>query len=138
MEVRMALELLAIRLAVQNCRPEDVEELKEVHASFLEADVKKDFVQLIMLDELFHSKIMAISQNSLLVSINDQLLEAFRVFRSSSFANEGVYHNAVMPHAKILECFITKNAELAVQEMRNHLEITARDMESIYSTSRSL
>ena len=135
MEVRMALELLAIRLAVQNCKPEDVEELKEVHASFVEADQKKDFVRLIMLDELFHSKIMAISHNPLLASINDQLLEAFRGFRSSSFVNEGVYHNAVGPHGKILECFVTKNADLAVQEMKHHLEITARDMESIYGAS---
>lgn len=136
MEVRMALELLAVRLAAEHCRPGELDELKEIHASFVEADKEKDCVRLIMLDELFHSKIMAISKNSLLVSINAQLLEAFRVFRSSSFANEEFYHNAVEPHGRIVDSFAAKDPDRAVQEMKQHLEITARDMASIHKTAR--
>jgi len=133
MEVRMAIETLSVRLSVERASAKQVSELEQIHQSFLEANQKKDLVRMIMLDELFHTKIISYTRNQLLININKQLLGSFRVYRGDSFTNEDVYTNAIEPHSRILFCFQTKNASLAVKEMRNHLEVTSRDMELIHN-----
>lgn len=133
MEVRMAIETLAVRLAVERADDNDIKELEEVHESFLQANENKDMVRLIMLDELFHTKIIKITKNQLLININSQLVEAFRVYRSESFTNQSVYKNAVGPHSRILECFRNHDPSQAMKEMRKHLEITEADMAHIHS-----
>ncbi len=132
MEVRFAIEPLAIRLSVQRATPKEVAELNEVHQSFLNANQCHDMAKLIMLDELFHTKIMSYTKNPLLININKQLLNCFRAYRGESFTNSQVYNNAVLPHERILQCFYIKDAETAVLEMQKHLEITASDMKQIH------
>ncbi|QNL43643.1 FadR family transcriptional regulator [Oscillibacter hominis] len=134
MEVRMAIETLSVRLSVERASLRQVHELEEIHQSFLEANESKDLVRLIMLDELFHTKIISFTRNQLLININKQLLECFRIYRGDSFTNKDVYVNAVEPHERILLCFQTKNSAQAVQEMRSHLEITSQDMEAIHNS----
>ena len=132
MEVRMAIETLAVRLAVERASQKDIREIEQVQTSFVQANENKDKIRLIMLDELFHTKIMEFTRNQLLVNINAQLLEAFRVYRSESFTDENVYNNAIEPHARILECFKKHDSKQAVEEMRRHLNITTNDMEQIH------
>ena len=48
--------------------------MNEVHQSFLNANQCHDMAKLIMLDELFHTKIMSYTKNPLLININKQLL----------------------------------------------------------------
>ncbi|MCI2056927.1 MAG: FadR family transcriptional regulator [Oscillibacter sp.] len=137
MEVRMAIETLSVRLSVERASAKQVQELEQIHQSFLKAIEEKDLVQMIMLDELFHTKITSYTNNQLLVNINKQLLNCFRIYRGDSFTNQNVYANAVEPHARILFCYQTRNAAQAVKEMRNHLDITSRDMEKIHKRNSS-
>ena len=132
MEVRMAIETLAVRLSVERASSKQVRELAQVQESFDEAVRSQDLVRMIMLDELFHTKIIGFTRNQLLININKQLLESFRIYRGDSFTNKDVYVNAVEPHERILFCFQTKNAVQAVEEMQKHLEITSKDMELIH------
>lgn len=132
MEVRMAIETLSVRLSVEKASKKQIKELDEIHHSFIEANENQDMVKLIMLDELFHKKIIEFTNNQLLININKQVSECFKVYRSNSFTNNSVYKNAVEPHEKILKCFHTHNSSQAVQEMKTHLEITSSDMEKIH------
>lgn len=136
MDIRMAMETFAIRVAVKRATDKDIKKLEEIHQSFVEANSKKDMVRMIMLDELFHTTIVGITKNQLLVNINRQLLEAFRVYRSESFTDRDVYNNAIEPHAALLDCFRQHDYKRAVDEMRNHLNITTRDMEKIHNKSK--
>ena len=131
MEVRLSIEMLSVRLSVERASDKQIKELTQVHEAFCRAIESKDIVQMIMLDELFHSKIIAFTQNQLLININKQLLENFRRYRSNSFTDPKVYKNAVDPHSRILDCFLTRDSERSVQEMRRHLEITEEDMNTI-------
>ena len=132
MEVRFAIEPLAVRLSVERAAPREVAELFEVHQSFIRANETHDLTKMIMLDELFHTKIMSYTKNPLLIAINKQLLNRFRVYRGESFTDSCVYNNAVLPHEKILQCFYSKDAKTAVLEMQRHLEITDEDMRQIH------
>lgn len=137
MEVRFAIEPLAVRLSVKRATPKEVAELAEIHQSFLDANKKHDMGKLIMLDELFHTKIMSYTKNPLLININKQLLNCFRAYRGESFTNDHVYINAVLPHERILQCFYIKDSETAVLEMQKHLEITDSDMKQIHKKHTS-
>lgn len=132
MEVRTAIEILSVRLSVERATQKQVRELEEVHSSFVKAYETDDLVHLIMLDELFHTKIASFTQNQLLININKQLLTAFRVYRSDTLTNKSVYKNAIDPHGRILFCFQIHNPSLAIEEMRKHMEISAQDMEKIH------
>ena len=136
MDIRMAMETFAVRVAVKRATDKDIKKLEEIHQSFVEANSKKDMVRMIMLDELFHTTIVGITKNQLLVNINRQLLEAFRAYRSESFTDRDVYNNAIEPHAALLDCFRQHDYKRAVDEMRNHLNITTRDMEKIHNKNK--
>lgn len=135
MDIRMAMETFAVRVAVERASEKDIRKLEEIHQSFVEANENRDMVRMIMLDELFHTTIVGITKNQPLVNINKQLLDAFRVYRSESFTNADVYKNAIEPHEAILACFKEHDAKRAVKEMRNHLDITTSDMEQIHNKS---
>lgn len=138
MEVRMAIETLSVRLAVERATDKQIRELREIHTSFVEATEKRDMLKMIMLDELFHTKIITFTNNQLLININKQLLERFRIYRGDSFTNKMVYKNAVEPHERILLCFEMRNPSSAVEEMRKHLNITTQDMELIHNSSKTV
>lgn len=137
MEVRMAIETLSVRLAVERATDKQIRELREIHTSFVEATEKRDMLKMIMLDELFHTKIITFTNNQLLININKQLLERFRIYRGDSFTNKMVYKNAVEPHERILLCFEMRNPSSAVEEMCKHLNITTQDMELIHNNSKT-
>ncbi len=137
MEVRMAIETLAIRLSVERATPQQIKELGRIHESFLQANKDQDRLQLIMLDEQFHTKIIECTNNPLLINTNKHLLEAFRIYRSNSFVDNRVYKNAVVPHSRILLCFQIHDVNQAIEEMRKHLEVTTHDMEIINNAQQN-
>lgn len=133
MEVRMAVEELSVRLAVERATDKQIRELEEIHHSFEDACAHTDPVRLLMLDELFHTKIVSFTGNKLLININKQLVAAFRPYRSYTFVDERFNKNALEPHSRILCCLQIRNAALAVKEMHTHLEISAQDITVAYN-----
>lgn len=132
MDVRHAIELLAVRRSVERASSEQICELELIHQDFIKANEHHDSLRLIELDELFHEKIVEFTENPLLLTINKQLTDCFRVYRNRSFTNNAMYTNAELPHSRILLCFHTKNPDQAATEMSRHLEQTALDMNELY------
>lgn len=121
-EVRGALESLAVGLAVERASEVQIAELSKIHESFVEADAGHDMDRLMMLDELFHTRIMSYTGNSLLIFINGRLWDGFRACRRESIMDTEMCGDVVTPHGRILECFQQHDAERAVLEMQRHLE----------------
>lgn len=121
----MAIETVAVRLAAKRATTKQADEPEQIHQSFLKAIQEKDLIQMIMLDELFHTKIIIYSKSQLLINISKPLLNAFRAYRGNSFTEEQVYSNAVKPHSRILLCLQIGNSQQAVIEMRKHPKIAS-------------
>lgn len=136
-EVRMAIETVAVCLAVERATTKQADEPEQIHQSFLKAIQEKDLIQMIMLDELFHTKIIIYSKSQLLINISKQLLNAFRAYRGNSFTEEQVYSNAVKLHSRILLCLQIRNFQQAVIEMRKHPKIASQDMELIHTRKKA-
>lgn len=133
MDVRMAIEPISTVLAIQRASKRQINKLVRIHQSFLSAVTEKSPTKLVMFDELFHSEIVNISGNPLLLNINKQLSDANRKYRVESWE---LYQNAVEPHAHILQCFYDKDPEQGQAEMVKHLQITRQDTAKLLTRQR--
>lgn len=130
-EVRMAIEPLAVRLAIQRATDDNIKQIQEIHTAFKLAAQREDNIELALLDESFHNAIMHASGNSLLIKIGKLIAEAMKEFRARSFAvHENITH-ATIPHERIVQAILEKNEKDGVIAMMEHLEISKQDMELV-------
>lgn len=127
-EIRMAIEPLAVRLAIQRASDKDIRELEEIHCEFEKAIEDKDVSKLLTIDEAFHNHIAICTKNKLLVDVSTKVLHAFTEYRSRSFAYAEIYGNALEPHRRIVSAMKARNIEAAVEAMEEHINITLDDM----------
>jgi len=131
MEVRMAVEPLAVRLAIKRASPKQIDTIKEIHARFTEAASRADALELATLDETFHTAIVEASNNRLLVKINHLILDEFKEYRTKSFSVKENIVNALRPHSVIVESIMEKDTARAIEGMNAHLMISLEDIERV-------
>lgn len=129
MQVRTAVEPLAIRLAIEKCRPEDIEVLEKNYRDTQEAVEKNDAALLGLYDEQFHAYIFECSNNQLLISINKTLVDALKKFRSRTFFIPSNAHNVLEPHGLILQAFRDRDAAAGERHMLEHIDRIVKDLE---------
>lgn len=133
MEVRLALEPVAVRLAIENGTEAQVKELEDIEQSFREAVEKRNSVKMMLADDLFHKHIFLMGKNKMMCRINDQISKVYLKYRKQSFTDDTIYKNAIKPHDKIVECIKQGNIDGAVEEMRKHMEMARIDMDHMHS-----
>ncbi len=131
MDVRLAIESLAVRLAAERATEAEILELRNIQRSFAEAHYSQEVSRLVILDEQFHTQIAKCAKNQLIANINQELTESFRPFRRTTFSERSSYNNAVTYHADILECIARHDPYRAETVMRQHLSITSQDFHRI-------
>jgi GntR family transcriptional repressor for pyruvate dehydrogenase complex len=128
-EVRRAVEPLAVSLAIENCRDEDVALLHENldEAEYLIA--RKDHDKIAVNDAKFHALIASMSKNSLLISINNNIEKYLSEFRMRTFLFENNRRNFYPAHKKIVKAFDLRDEELGRKNMLEHLDVVDQDLE---------
>lgn len=131
MEVRMAIEPVAVKLAIQRGTAKQLKQIKEIHEAFKKAVVSKDAIGLATLDESLHNAIIEASNNALLVKIGRVMADALIAYRTRSFAvTENVVH-ARDPHENIVNAIFRKDEKSAINAIQKHLEISLEDMKRV-------
>lgn len=129
LEVRTAIEPLAVQLAIRHSSAAELEELREIHAHTLEAVNQNDVHSIATCDELFHTFIVKCSRNKLLISINKQISEYLTNFRHKTFYIPSNAKNLIVPHTNILQAFIDKDPQRGQEYMLEHLQWVKQDLE---------
>ncbi len=129
-EVRMAIEPLAIRLAIERCTEKEYQRLQDIHARTMEAAKKKNGVEIAGCDEKFHTCIVESSHNKLLIALNKEIVRSLKKFREQTFKLGNNIENCIPYHTAILEAFGRKDVELAQKRLMEHLERVEIDLES--------
>ena len=137
-EVRAAIEILGVRLAIRQLTVADIRQLNQIHRDFLSAVDRNDSAQVMQLDERFHNAIVGISRNKLLISMNRQISLYFESFRNRTFQIRQNVQNAVGPHSAILNAIIRRDNESAEEQMRLHLEKVSQDLEASRNISEGM
>ena len=129
-EVRLAIEPLGIKLAIQRAKPADIKVLRAIQAKSEEAAGHGDTAQLALCDEQFHTYIVECSHNRLLCSINKQITACLKSFRSKTFRIPNNVENFIPAHAAILDAFERRDPALGERYMIDHLERVDMDLEN--------
>jgi GntR family transcriptional repressor for pyruvate dehydrogenase complex len=132
-EVRGALELLAVRKAVENCTKAGIKELFAIHASFIRAVDDFNVADIGKYDEAFHKQIFLMSNNTLLINLHNIVAVELQKYRVMSFSLKENGISAIKPHQKIAEAIRNRDAADAVSQMGKHLKLVISDMEKIIS-----
>lgn len=130
-EIRTALEPLAVRLTVERCSDADIAQLARTHEKFMDAIQRRDAVQIAKYDEKFHNQIVEKSQNKLLISINRKVSECAQAFRSKTFLVEQNIQNAIEPHSNIMDAIRRHDVDAGERYMRRHLDQVLIDLEKM-------
>lgn len=130
-EVRMAIEPLALRLAVRRASDQSIRQIQEIHEAFKSAVGRHNNIELATLDESFHNAIIEASGNSLLIKIGKLINDPMMEFRTRSFAVEVHVNNATQPHERILNALLAKDEKASARAMLDHLDIAREDMEKV-------
>ncbi len=128
-EVRMAIEPIAVRLAIGRYTPKELEQLKDLHRRAVDAACSHNVMEMGVLDERFHTAIIECSHNKLLISINKEIVKTLKQFRKNTFQIEGNIENCIPYHTAILMAIEEKDVERAQQKLLEHLECVASDLE---------
>ncbi|ADK79926.1 FadR/GntR family transcriptional regulator [Sediminispirochaeta smaragdinae] len=128
MDVRLAIETMAITLAIKKGKPEQIAKIRAIHESFKDSIDKGNNIELARLDDAFHAAIMEATNNPYLVRMGFLVSESLIEYRKRSFAvSENIVH-ALAPHEEILTHIIRKEEQAAVKAMQSHIACSLEDM----------
>lgn len=131
MEVRQAIEPLALKLAVERGTDEEIEKLEKIHRRYLDAVKEKDSVIMAECDEQFHSSIVKMARNKMLEFMNDRINEKIAIFRLKTFRIEHNAYNAIKAHEDILHAIKDRDAQIGEIFVLRHLALIDVDLENI-------
>ncbi len=122
LEIRKALEELAIELACGRMTEEELEELEEQQKRF-EADIASDdSLMLANIDEGFHDRIYASTRNERLVQMLDNLREQMYRYRLEYIKDKDKRQMVIVEHNRIIRALSLRHVEEARQAIREHID----------------
>ncbi len=127
-EIRNAIEPLAVRLAVMRMSDKELSKLIAIHTQSQIAAENNDAPALATLDEKFHACIIEGSHNKALVDINRIIMLNLANFRGKTFTIPANVHNFIPAHTSILNAIRARDTAAADTAMRLHLEAVATDL----------
>ncbi len=132
-EIRMALENLAVKLAVERASKEQLAYIDKCRLTFEKALEAQKYDDLGRYDAEFHQSIVEATGNDLLNVISRIVMFAFTDFREHSFRLSEHAANAILPHREIVSAIQNRDAELAQLQMSRHLQKILVDVDASLS-----
>jgi GntR family transcriptional regulator, transcriptional repressor for pyruvate dehydrogenase complex len=122
LDVRAALDTLAVGQAVLRYRPTEIEGIEDAHAAFQGAvERKAPTSEVVELDGRFHNAIATASGNRLLCDLLLDLTDYLSEYRRLSLAPEGRPAKSLAEHTGIMEAILCRDADRARSAMAAHL-----------------
>jgi DNA-binding GntR family transcriptional regulator len=121
LEIREALDELAVRLAIDKISPEQLEQLRVVKKDFEMNTKSGDIKKIAEADVKFHDIIYEATDNPKLVSmLSNFRAQAYR-YRVEYLKDANSYPVLIREHEAIVESIETKDEKKAMQAMHEHV-----------------
>lgn len=134
LEVRRALEELAVQLACDKITSEEITELKQTAKDF-EAVLKSgDITNIAEADVKFHDVIYLATRNQKLVQLLNNLREQMYRFRVEYLKNPDVYPKLIAEHEEIISHIEHQQKEAATNVVCQHID---NQVEAVIDTIRT-
>ena len=122
LEVRRALEELAVDLACTRLTGEDIKSLKEINKKFQTVMNSKDATIIAETDEAFHDIIYIGTGNDRLIQMLSNLREQMYRYRLEYVKDKSTRSNLVQEHDVIIQALEERNVEDAKAVIRRHID----------------
>ncbi len=122
LEVRCALDVLAVELACERITAEAVEELREACRAFEKATATKDVHVIAKADVAFHDIIFKAAGNPRLTQMINNLAEQMYRYRFEYIKDESQHQMLIREHCLICESIEKRDVEAAKDAIRKHIE----------------
>jgi DNA-binding GntR family transcriptional regulator len=130
-QVREALEMLAVRLAVPRLGPEDVAALEELVATMAAHAERGEVAEFFEANSTFHLRLVEASGNAKLLELYEQLLAQLGRYRLRSLSLRGNLERSVAEHAAILRAAKRSDADRAAHLMSEHIRVPQRSLKGL-------
>lgn len=134
LEVRGALEKLAVQLACDQITKAQIHELREATGAFREALTSGNVTEIAEADEHFHDLINLATGNQKLIQLLNNLREQMYRYRVEYLKNEAVYPQLLSEHDSLIRAIEKRQREQAAEIVYRHIENQA---EAISGTIRT-
>ena len=131
LEVRQALEKLAVQLACDKITQEEIDSLKEAGEEFRKIAAGDDVTATAEADVRFHDIIYLSTDNQKLVTLLNNLREQMYRYRVEYLKDESTYPTLIEEHQKMYEALKAKDSKLAVSYVERHLHNQAEAVKKI-------
>ena len=122
LEVRRALDELAVELACLRITQEEKEQLKEACLNFEKIVITNDVHEIAKADVAFHDIIFAATGNGRLSQMVNNLAEQMYRYRYEYIKDEKQHDMLVKEHRKIYDSIIANDTDSAKEAIRIHIE----------------
>lgn len=122
LEVRKALEELAVKLTCDKIKDEEIEELKKAACKFKEALECGDVTEYAEADVKFHDIIYRTTDNERLIQLLFNLREQMYRYRVEYLKREDAHEVLLAEHEKIVETIEKRDKEQAMQVVCQHID----------------
>lgn len=122
LEVRLALDELAVKLACERITDSEIDELKSANVAFEEAVEAGDTKEITACDIAFHDIILNASKNARLTQIVNNLAEQLYRYRFEYIKDSSGWQSLISEHRMITDAIVKKDADLAIKAMRVHIK----------------
>jgi DNA-binding GntR family transcriptional regulator len=130
-QVREALEMMAVRLAVPRLEAPDFEKLENLIGAMETYAGKGEVAGFFEANALFHAALFEVAGNCKLQELYRQLLGQMGRYRTRSAALRGSLQRSVAEHRAIVRAARRGNVERAVHLMSEHIRVPQRRLQSL-------
>ena len=120
-EVRMANEILCMRLAAERITKAEIQQLKRVARAFDLAASRRRITEMMNLDRQFHEQIAAAARNHILAEILKVLHARSQRFWAISLAMEDHLSEVQIEHQSIIKALSDGDAQASVAAIEHHV-----------------
>ena len=122
LEVRRAMEELAVELACKRITQEQRDELKRAYRAFSSSIENKDLIGIAQKDEAFHDVIYHATQNQKLEQMLNNLREQMYRYRLEYIKDKEKRHILVEEHKMIMDALERNDVAEAKKAIRVHID----------------
>ncbi|CAM3821338.1 GntR family transcriptional regulator [Rouxiella silvae] len=120
-EVRLANEMLCMRLASSRISAQDIASLEAINQQIEVATQQRDRDGMMLLDNQFHQQLAKIAGNKMLMDILSVLHAQAQRFWASSLSKEGHMQEVIEEHRAIINALAAQDAQAAADAAEVHI-----------------
>lgn len=122
LEVRRALDALAVELACERITEEEKQRLQEACKEFEEATKSKDVRRIASADVKLHDIIVVATRNERLIQLVSNLAEQMYRYRFEYIKDVSIHAKLIEEHKIIYESIVNKDKRTAAEAAKMHID----------------